>query len=97
MQETHIRPSQASVSCNLHCKAEDEAKELAKKREELEKEMRLAREAAADLPAIHAFGEGGIGKRSGRDREEKLARRRARCTNPSPILSFPGHSPLRGP
>ncbi|KAK9903424.1 hypothetical protein WJX75_005208 [Coccomyxa subellipsoidea] len=60
-------------------RAEDEAKELAKKREELEEEMRLAREAAAELPAIHAFGEGGKGKRSGRYREEKLARRRARA------------------
>lgn len=86
-----------SVSCNLQCKAEDEAKELAKKREELEEEMRLAREAAAELPAIHAFGEGGKGKRSGRDREEKLARRRARCANPSPIHHFPGHSPHMGP
>ncbi len=48
--------------------------------------MRKARETAAEMPAILAFGEGGRSKRSGRNREEKLARRRARYGPISPVL-----------
>lgn len=67
--------------------AEREAAELAAKRAELEEEVARARAAAAQLPTILGFKEATRSKRSGRNRDEKLARRRARCdTPPCPFL-----------
>lgn len=75
-QNLPVLPSEITI---MHGQAAEQAKWAAEQRERMEAEVRSLQKNDGQLPAILTFQEAARKKRKGEIREEKLARRRARC------------------